>query len=215
MLQDERREKLRREILDFVSEWSATSAEKARVRIAVPAPGNLTITIDDANTATSDFTAVLKETVDTLSRNAVLDREELDFLWWAQLGSSRLLKRQLSDIAEPVRIVAAGLEGAKILRRFPCEVNREIVLRTLDQNPEFDLSELLLAIGEDYGRLSAAFPTINIASHPTVFPLLHALFAGITESDGASLKRSLSEWGERALLEATFVNIMSSEVRKI
>lgn len=209
ILEESRREALRREVLRAAIDWSVASADNARERTDVPNPIDVEITIDADNEATSNFTEAINSTIEALRRNAALDREELDFLWWAQLGRSRLLKKQLSELAEPIRIVAAGIEGAKMLRRLPCEVHREIVLRTLDQNPELDLSELLVAIGDDRAALSTAFPTNNVLAHPTVFPLLHALSTGEVDQVGASLKRSISEWGERALLEAAFTRMMS------
>lgn len=215
ILEDERREKLRCELLDLASDWSTTSAEKARERINVPDPSNLKITIDEANAATSNFTDAIKNSINALRHNSALDREELDFLWWTLSGCSRLLKSRLSEIAEPMRILSAGIEGAKFLRRLPCEIHREIVLRTLDQNPEFDLAELLLAIGEGRTVLSSAFPTKPVVTHPTIFPLLHALYTGKAENVGATLTRPLSEWGERALLETTFAIMFSSGVGKV
>ncbi len=215
VLATERRENLRREVLNAAADWSATSAEKARERMHVPDPSDVKITIGSDNVATNDFNEAMANTVEALRRNTTLDREELDFLWWAQLGRSRLLKRQLSQIAEPTRIAAAGIEGARMLRRLPCEVHREIVLRTLDQDPEFDLAELLTAIGDDRAALSTAFIKANVAAHPTVFPLLHALATGEVCGSGAPLKRRVSEWGERALLEATFARLMSQGAGKV
>lgn len=210
-----RRENLRHEVLQAATDWCATSADKARERINVPDPSDVEITIGADNVATNDFKEAMADTVEALRRNAALDREELDFLWWAQLGRSRLLKKQLSEIAEPTRIVAAGIEGAKMLRRLPCEVHREIVLRTQDQNPELDLAELLAAIGDDRAALSAAVIKTNVQAHPTVFPLLHALATGEVDESGAPLKRRVSEWGERALLEATLARLMSQGAGKV
>ncbi|MFQ6306684.1 GTPase-associated system all-helical protein GASH [Yersinia enterocolitica] len=215
ILETNRREALRREVLNAATSWSVASADNARERIDVPNSIDVKITIDADNEVTSNFGEAMNDTIEALRRNAALDREELDFLWWAQLGRSRLLKKQLSEIAEPIRIIAAGIEGAKMLRRLPCEVHREIVLRTLDQNPELDLAELLVAIGDDRDELSTAFSTENVLAHPTVFPLLHALSTGEVDQVGASLKRSVSEWGERALLEATFSRMMSNWEGKI
>ena len=215
VLETERRENLRREVLSAAAERSATSADKARTRMAVPDPSDVEIIIDAENVVTNDFKEVIANTVEALRSNAALDREELDFLWWVQLGRSRLLKKQLSEIAEPTRIIAAGIEGASMLRRLPCDVHREIVLRTLDQNPELNLAELLAIIGEDRAVLSTAFINANVLAYPTVFPLLHALATGELDESGASLKRSVSEWGERALLEATFTRLMSQGAGKI
>ena len=184
------------------------SAEKARARADVPDPSAVKITIDASSVVTSNFKEAMTSTIEALRRNAALDREELDFLWWAQLGRSRLLNKQLSALTEPTRIVAAGIEGARMLRRLPCEVHREIVLRALDQDPELDLAELLAALGDDRAVLGAPFIEGSVAAHPTVFPLLHALATGEIDESGASAKRHVSEWGERALLEAGLAKMM-------
>jgi len=214
-LDAERRESLRCEVLQSAADWAATAAEKARERTAVPDPAAFSVTIDASNAATSNFKEALSNTVESLRRNAVLDREELDFLWWAQLGRSRLLNKQLSAINEPTRIVAAGIEGAKMLRRLPCQVHREIVLRTLDQDPVLNLEELMEALGEDRAALGAPFSKGLAATHPTIFPLLHALATGETAQHGASVKRRVSEWGGRALLEAGFATMASRGTGKI
>lgn len=95
-----------------------------------------------------------------------------------------------------MRIVTAGIEAANILRRLPCEVHREIVLRTLEQNPELDLEELLSVIGDERTTLSAALTAEHILAHPTVFPLLHALTTGEIDQINSSIKRPVSEWGK-------------------
>lgn len=215
VLETERRENLRHEVLDTAAHWAMTAAEKARERTSVPDPSAVEVTIDADKGVTNNFKDAMAGTVEALRRNAALDREELDFLWWAQLGRSRLLNRQLSAIAEPTRIVAAGIEGAKILRRLPCDVHREIVLRTLDQDPELDLTEVLAAVGADRALLCAGFIKANVAAHPTVFPLLHALTTGELDKSGAILKRRVSEWGARALLEAGFARLMSQGAGKV
>ncbi|UCV07035.1 GTPase-associated system all-helical protein GASH [Dechloromonas denitrificans] len=208
VLEAERRESLRQEVLGAAENRVATAAEKARQRTDVPDPSNVEITIDETKAAKNNFKEAMAGTVEALRRNAALDREELDFLWWAQLGRSRLLKRQLSAVAEPTRIVTAGIEGAKMLRRLPCEVHREIVLRTLNQDTELDLTEMLAAVGDDRTALGAAFVEGSVAAHPTVFPLLHALATGEVVGSSAAVKRRISEWGERALLEAGFAKLI-------
>ncbi len=214
-LESQRREKLRREVLDAAANWVATTAEKARERVDVPDPSVLKISIDAGNVVSSNFKEAMTSTVEALRRNATLDREELDFLWWAQLNRSRLLKKPLSAIVEPTRIIAIGIEGAEMLRRLPCEVHCEIVLRTLDLDPELDLPELLAAIGDDREILSAAFIKEHVVGRPTVFPLLHALATGDSTGSGALLKRNVSEWGKRALLEAGFANLISHGPGKV
>ncbi|SMG65249.1 outer membrane protein precursor CzcC [methanotrophic bacterial endosymbiont of Bathymodiolus sp.] len=210
VLEAERREKLRMEVLEVARTWSVTSSEKARQRIVVPDPKDIEIMVDESKAVTSNIKEAVADTIEALRRNAALDREELDFLWWAQLGRSRLLNKQLSAIDEPTRIVAAGIEGARILRRLPCEVHKEIVLRTLDQDQELDLETLLAVIGDDRTVLGAEFVNGYVAAHPTVFPLLHSLATGEIDDIGAAVKRRVSEWGERALLEAGFVRMLTN-----
>lgn len=215
VLETERRENLRREVLDAAANWVVTVNEKARERTEVPDPSTVSITIDSSNVATSNFKEAMTSTVEALRRNSALDREELDFLWWALLGRSRLLNRQLFAIAEPTRIVAAGIEGARMLRRLPCEVHREIVLRTLDQDPELDLAEMLAAVGDDRAVLRTAVIEANVTAHPVIFPFLYALATGEVDGPGAAVKRRVSEWGERALLEAGFARMMSQGAGKL
>jgi len=210
-----KREELRVEVLTTASAFSTTHAEKARTRNVVPDPSATKLKVDETNLVDFDLKTMMSKTIESLRNNAILDREELDFLWWAQLGRSRLLKKQLSNISEPTRIVAAGIEGAKMLRRLPCEVHREIVLRTLDKDPELNLAELLSDLGDERQLLSEAISTERVILHPVVFPLLHSIYTGELDNFGSSVKRRVSEWGARALLEATLARLMSQGVSKV
>lgn len=207
-LADEKREKLRQEVLTLARAQSLNSANAARERDVVPEPAELTVTWnDDDATATTNFKEALVETVGALRRNAALDREELDFLWWAQLSRSRALGRALTKIPEPVRLLAAGIEGAALLRRLPADVHREIVLRTLEADPRLSLGELLTALGEDRPALTAQVPAGAWSNTPSVFPLLTALASGAAPAIDAA--RSASDWGGRALLEAGLAKMMA------
>ena len=215
VLLTERREKLRLEVLKAAQSWSTKSAEKARERTSVPDTSVLKSAEDEGNAVTGDLINEVANMVDALHRNATLDREELDFLWWAQLGRSRLLNRQLSAISEPTRIVAAGIEGATVLRRLPCEVHRDIILRTLDVDQELDLPEILATIGDDRKALCAESFASTFTAHPTVFPLLHALATGDASVPGAAEKRPVSEWGTRALVESALARMMKQGPDKL
>jgi hypothetical protein len=214
-LQDEKRENLRLEVLTRSRDRSLASANKARERSDVPEVGELTITTGDDAKTTTNFKKTVNGVVDALRRNAALDREELDFLWWVQLGRSRLLNRQLSQIPEAVRLVAAGIEGASYLRRLPADVHRDIVLRTLDADPKLDLKELIKAIGADRAALSLGLSSAVVTASPQVFPLLTALITGVAEGAGAETKRSASDWGVRALLEAGLNAMRNTGPRKL
>lgn len=212
---DTKREALRREVLDAAAERSRQSAELARERAPVADFSDLAITAAaEGGKITSTFAKATKGPVDAFRRNAALDREEVDFLWWALLGRSRLLKRPLAGLPEAVGVVAAGIEAAAHLRRFPCDVHHDLVLRTLQDDPELDLAELHDAIGDDRTVLGRDFAGGHVASFPKVFPLLHSLATGQTGIEGHAIKRRASEWGARALLEAGFNRILVHGIGK-
>lgn len=201
-LAEEKREKLRREVLTEARERSQASAEKARERINVPDLGELNVTIAEGAKPTTNFKKAAAATIEALRRNAALDREEIDFLWWVQLNRSRLLNRAASAMDEPLRLVALAIEAAVHLRRLPADLHYELVLRTVDKDPELDLKDLTKIIGDDRTKLVASFDAGPAAHHPSVFPLLNALATGQTEVAGAERKRKASEWAAQALLEA-------------
>jgi hypothetical protein len=209
VLNDEKRENLRREVLDLAQARSVRSAERARERDAVPDPVDLVITIAEGN-ATTNFKKAALATIEALGRNAALDREELDFMWWSQLARSRLLNRPLGSLSEPVRLVASGVEATAHLRRLPAEVHHDLVLRTVDADSELDLPTLVAEIGDDRAKLAAGCQIQHVNAHPTVFPLLHAVSTGEAKGPGVEIKRRASTWGGRALLEGALARMMAT-----
>ncbi len=211
-LADVKRESLRREVLDLAQQQSLESASKARERVPVADPVDLVVTLGEEDKVTTNFKKAAQDSIDALRRNAALDREELDFLWWVQLNRSRLLNRPFASIAEATRLVASGVEAAGHLRRLPADVHRDLVLRTTDGDPELDMAELIAEIGSDRAALITPFRTSNALSHPTVFPLLHALSTGALDGPGAAMKRKASTWGSRALLEGALVRMVGTGI---
>ena len=103
---DPKREALRIEVLNTAETKASQAAEASRVRSPVNDFGELEITApappaaDAAETPAAKITSNFKKstaaTIAALRRNAALDREELDFLWWAQLNRSRLTGKSLN-----------------------------------------------------------------------------------------------------------------------
>lgn len=202
-LTEEKREKLRREVLDRAQQRSRRSADGARERSVVSDFSDLTVTVGEAPAKPStNFKKATAATIEALRRNAALDREELDFLWWVQLNRSRLLHKPQTGLDEPVRLVASGVEAASHLRRLPADLHYDLVLRTVDADPELNLKELIEAIGDHAALLAGSFNVTRAKEHASVFPLLNALATGETDAAGAEVKRRTSEWAGRALLEA-------------
>lgn len=199
---EEKRDRLRQEVLEAAQSRSRAAADKARERAAVPDMGDLAVTIDEEGKTSTTFKKSVGTTIENLRRNAALDREELDFLWWVQLNRSRLLGKSMPAMAEPLRLVASGIEAARHLRRMPADVHFEIVCRTVEEDQELDLKGLLEVLGDDRSKLASAVSTTFTGEHATVFPLINALATGETDVEGAKVKRKASAWAGRALLEA-------------
>lgn len=206
-LQDAKREALRGWVLQAAMDRCLAGADAARERIKVPDFKDVSSEAAEGLSLPEQIKVAAEGTIDALRRNAALDREEIDFLWWTQLGRSRLLDRPLLGINEPTRLVASGLEAARYLRRLPSTAHRELVLRTLAANPELDLSELLQELGADRALLGAQFADGRATQSPSIFPLINALATGSAVAEGAIVKRSAEEWAGRALLEAALVQI--------
>lgn len=207
-LQNSKREAMRVEILEEVRARAMEASELARGRSAVDDFGSFAIVVDEEAKTTANFKKATGDTIKALRRNALLDREEIDFLWWTLVARSRVLKKPLQSIDEPVRAVVAGIEAAQYLRRLPCEVHRELVLRSLDANPSLNLNGLIVALGESREEIATAYSdSADATEHPLVFPLLNAIDTGIVDADGASIERSSEDWGARALLEAGLLRL--------
>jgi len=209
-LEDHRREALRKEVLDAARAKALSAAETSRARSVVSDFSELAIVISEDTKATTSFKKATTSTITALRRNAALDREELDFLWWVQLGRSRILNRSFSKIDEPVRLITSGIEAAGHLRRLPCEVHREIVLRTLDVDTNLNLAEIIVAVGGDSEAIGKACESELIDLAPSVFPLVHALTSGETVTEGADVARSSSDWGARALWEVALIKLSAN-----
>lgn len=222
-----KRETLRAEVLKGAESFVSQAAESSRARSPVDDFGELEIKVTAAGKAegetaaetppeaSSNFEKATLTTIKALRRNSALDREELDFLWWAQLSRSRLIGKPLANLAEPVRLVASGIEAAAYLRRLPCEVHRDIVLKTLDKDPELDLRKLLSTIGADREKVAGGFVDGLATKWPAIFPLLNALATGEANGPEHAIKRRASTWGARALLEAGMIQYFRNGAAKL
>ncbi|HAU77183.1 MAG TPA: hypothetical protein DCW88_17140 [Agrobacterium sp.] len=214
-LEDPKRETLRTYVLDTARTRSTLGAEAARERSAVTDFKKLEITSGEEEKFAEAFEKSTTTTIEALRRNAALDREELDFLWWSLSGRSRLLGKQFAQIEGPIGAVAAGIEAGSHLRRLPCEVHREVVLGKVAGSPPANLAELIEGVGRERERFASSYADGFVARHPSVFPLLHALSTGKTDFNGATTKRSAEEWASRALLEAGFEKLLRNGPAKL
>ena len=208
-LQDAKREAMRVEILERVQARAMETSDLSRARTTVDDFGAFAVVDGDEAKTSGNFKKATGDTIKALRRNAALDREEIDFLWWTLVARSRVLKKPLQAIDESVRAVVAGVEAAQYLRRLPCEVHRELVLRSLDANPSLNLNGVIAALGESREKVATVYSDTAIpTAQRLVFPLLNAIATGVVDADGASIERSREEWGARALLEAGLLRLV-------
>lgn len=185
-----------------------TSRERQNVpdiKAAAPDPGDGAAIATAINTATN-------AAVSALRNNAQLDREEIELLWWILGDWSELLQVRFSDLENRASAtLAAGLEAGAIARRVPSQAHRHLVLRQASPPAEeVSLTDLLKGIGDDRTKLSASFNgDALIDAYPAVFPLLHALRTGLGAAGNSKIKRSYTQWAERALLERAALRVMA------
>lgn len=199
-------EELRQDLIVASSARVTLVAKNARVRHEVPDVGLLTITETDpaGAKANSAYRRATAPVIAALKSNQELDREEIDFLWWVLSDYSELLGCPLDAKEIMSRAVAAGIEGANMLRRLPGDGYRHAVLRRVGTSEKLSLVDLLAAVGADRAPLGQAFAGTWSARIPTVFPLLSAL-AATGEVQDTGTKLDARDWGARALLEASIV----------
>lgn len=202
-------EMLRRDVLTASQARVMEVSEAARVRAVVPEVGLLSIpeatpTGSKANTA---FRRAVEPLVKALRDNAELDREEIDFLWWAMSDWSDHLKRPLSAFGNTARAVVAGLAGGERLRKLPASGHLHVILRSTNAGDETTLAQTTAALGEYREALLPTFQSNLLEKARSVFPLLSTLAGSSAEIPGAEELRSARDWGGRALLEAGMLHL--------
>ncbi|MNQ85092.1 hypothetical protein D3C85_1002400 [compost metagenome] len=118
------------------------------------------------------------------------------------------MERRFTGAPAEAAAVASGLECGRLLRRMPGDAHRTLVLRHVGDGEPATLPELLKRLGDDRAKIAAAFAdNATLAACPTVFPLITALVSDKPTNPNGKIKRSLSEWGSRALLEGAILHV--------
>ena len=195
-LLEPRLELLRQEILACAQRASLQMATRARQRSEEP----------KARTPSRSATVLkreLSETIDALRRNAALDQEEITLLRWLLADKSGGLGLEFGDIRRPeTAALAMGIELGQILTVFPTVAHYGLLERFVGESPALDLPQFIDAVGGDRPHLVAMCSDYGIMEAcPSVFPLMRALAGKPVAGGGARIRRSLTEWWGRALLE--------------
>ncbi|CAN7783105.1 GTPase-associated system all-helical protein GASH [Cupriavidus necator] len=201
-------EVLRKDLHDACRDRVRSVARQARDRQDVPDVGKLTIPEGEPAGARAQtaYKRATEPVIKALKENADLDREEIDFLWWALGDHSGLFDCPLAEKAPFSRAIAVGIEGALKLRRLPSDGHRHVVLRQIGESESLTLEGLVGKLAEDKALLAHGFVGTWAMAHPSVFPLICALPAD------AKLRESLvsldaRDWGARALLEGAIISL--------
>ncbi|MBW8832477.1 MAG: hypothetical protein JF606_24375 [Burkholderiales bacterium] len=203
-------EALRVELSEVTSALTLASAEGARKRTKVP---NFNVAFSEGGDVAAfnrAFKPGTESTIAALRANAILDREELDLLWWALGDWSELLGDRVSTLPPEVAAVTSGLELGRLLRKLPANAHRSLALRSIHaEGPPLNLAELLKALDGRRERLAIPLAANEVLSSCSgVFPLLTAIQTGKPTAPGAKEKRPLRDWGSRALLEASILFVL-------
>jgi hypothetical protein len=162
-----------------------------------------------ADAYTKRVLEVLAKTAESLARNAELDREELDALWWAFNARSELLGCAIPD-GEPRAIaVASGVELGCLLKCLPAEAHRQLVTRSLPSPHSFVLRDFTTIERAMAARIGSKLAVATAKKYAAVFPLLWATLvaaepdnrAGPTPPILEGDTRPLAYWARRALDE--------------
>lgn len=204
-------EELKQEIVSKAQEIIFSSALTSRERTPVP---NISKQITaSAETTVPQLAEKIDKTLNSFTspmrRNAVLDREEIDVLWWLLHGWSQIAKVQLINLDETQRAILAGFEITTFLRRLPSHLHKKLALKDANGNLKLNSSELIEKLKPISSELKESFLNSELAvNNPHIFPLTTLILNGVSEDTPAhKTKRTLEEWSARAVIEGSMLHI--------
>ncbi len=166
-------ESLRQGFVISAREMLERAADFSRKRASVPlfeVPGP--VEDEEIEKYAEKLGQAANKSLKPLLANAALDREELDYLWWALSDWSNVLNRRVSTLDTGAAIVASSIEVVDKLKRFPAAAHAYIALRHVkaEKIDAAALSESLSVhrteLWNNLGDLS------QLASYSSVFPIL-------------------------------------------
>lgn len=167
---------------------------RAVVRESIPA-----LTGADVPAALKSIKAALVALADTVDRNALIDREELELMWWSYGLYSPTFRSEYATLAPPISVIAAAIEAARTAILPPTESTRHVLKLSINRLPKSEetIGTLLKHVA-DVKRLAPTKDSRELVrAWPQLFPLTWWL-ARIDESDGTV---SLAEFKSKALID--------------
>jgi hypothetical protein len=201
-------EELRSALQSSSSSLVVRSATTSRQRTNVPDAALPAAEPFDAATVSKLANTSYGAAISALRTNAAIDREEIDLLWWVLGDWSELVQRPYSKLGGGiVCALSSGIEAGQMLRRLPGKAHRNLVLRNVTATETLSLAEVLKQTAAEREALVSPFKGDPIINCPAVFPLLNALQTNSAANVKSKIKRPISEWAERALLESASLRV--------
>jgi hypothetical protein len=201
-------EKLRVELLGLARDLAVKAAENSRRRAPVPDGGFAPAEADGWGGIEKKWNTGPLQTLDALRRNAALDREEIDVLWWVMADWSAVYCEKLSSMDQRLSPLVASWEIAQLLKRMPAEAHKHLVLRLVQDGNKENLTDLITELGNKRVTLAQQIAgDAIVTSCPHVFPLLNAVTNPASKIAGDKEARAPADWASRALLESGLLRV--------
>lgn len=204
---DRKLETLRIEVLVGARKRCLEYASRSRARKPI-----VDVNLDafsDLPSAHTKIKVAMDGPINALRDNAIIDREEIDFLWFALGDYSPSMKRQLSALSPPVAALAAGFDAAQWLRKLPGEGHKQVVQRHVRPFDPLPLEALIARVEDDKEGFSGLISQENVSKFPAIFGLLSALAKHPAAPTGTGEALILGDWAARALFEAGLLRALN------
>lgn len=156
--------------------------------------------------------AGLENVLKPMKRNSVLDREELDLLWWAIGDWSEVANTRLSSLSNARALILSSFETANRLRRAPATSHAYIAMTKVKADADVEFAELRSAALEYRSKLEVQDNQFTKALGLVwTFPLLNAIFD--KEEENVHFKDQqlpAIEWAKRLLIEVGTLRLTSN-----
>jgi hypothetical protein len=198
------------EILDRSASAFRLTSEVSRKRAPV---ADLDVSFEESDTATSACEKVVESAqsiLASLQRNAVLDREELELLWFCLGDHSSVLNVKLSTLKPSVGLVASALETNALLRRLPSTSHVNMAMRNVAAGKGKTLKALVSENEAHRQEFLDYLADEMPLTYPSLLPVVSAILGYSQPRDDEV--RVMSEWGRRLVLELGLTKLKNSSV---
>lgn len=201
-VENPKHEQLRQDLLTIARDRSTNRAETSRKRTVFKEVPEF---VQEGSVGWEKTLGAARTAIAALETNSVLDREEINILWWALGGRSSTTGHAYDELQPAVRGLVRGVELGTLVRRLPSQSLRSLALSNVPKTEPLTLPAVVALAKDVLEKIRTKIPARNtITSHPIAFPLLSALLEG-TAPEGAG--KTGDEWCNRALLEASLASL--------